>query len=83
MAIKLKSGFDNHRNALTAADVIAMKGRNLHSGFMDEFDHEAQRQARAISQARDLTPRKVGQRKAGFGRPAYHPNRSDVSPCLL
>jgi hypothetical protein len=74
MATKLNNG--GMDKALTVAAVLASKGAVLTSGFLDEHDREAMRQAAAISRARGLAPRKVGNRKAGFGRPAYHPNRA-------
>lgn len=73
MATKLHNGGGNGQ---TAQQILADKGRSLVSGYMDEFDREAEAQANAISRVRGLAPRKVGARKAGFGRPAYHPNRS-------
>jgi hypothetical protein len=74
MATKLSNGGAD--KAMTVSDILASKGAMLTSGFLDEHDREAMRQAAAISKARGLAPRKVGNRKAGFGRPAYHPNRA-------
>lgn len=74
MANKLNSG--GMDKAMTVAAVLASQGRVLTGGFMDEFDREAETQANAMNRVRGMVPRKVGQRKAGFGRPAYHPNRA-------
>jgi len=49
----------------------------LNGSHLDAFDIEAMNEARAIGRAKGLTPRKVGQQRSGFGRPAYHPNRGD------
>ena len=71
MATKLKSGMVN---VLSVSEILRSKGRVLTDGFMDEFDMEAERAATAIARARGMAPRKIGARKAGFGRPQHHTN---------
>lgn len=76
--MKNKLSDNGMSNAVSAKAILATKGKMLTTGFMDEIDMEAERAANAISRRNGMTPRKVGQAKSGFGRTAYHPNRSPV-----
>lgn len=72
MATTLNNRGEN--KSMTVSDILKTKGRVLDSGFMDEFDREAENAANAIGRMNGLRPQKIGKRKAGFGKSVYHPN---------
>lgn len=81
MATKLNNG--GMDKAMTVSDILKTKGRVLDSGFMDEFDREAEKAASAIGRMNGLRPQKIGKRKAGFGKSVYHPNADRYNLSLV
>jgi hypothetical protein len=79
MANKLNNGF---KSAQTVASILTAKGRTLVSGYMDEFDMEAERAANSINRIRGLAPQK-SKRSSGFGKASNHPNADRYNVAMI